>query len=66
MELKLLSLDVEHISSQHIAWHQVGGELDALEVGINEFRDKSGEKCLGDSWDSLNKHMAVGKDGCQD
>ena len=36
VKLKLLSLDVKHVSSQNITRHKVGGELNPLEIGINE------------------------------
>src|SRR3712207_9242672 len=45
--------------------HEVGGELYATETGVDEARHEACQQRLGHARHSLDEHMAVGQDGCQ-
>ena len=63
VEVELRRLHVEHRGAEHIARHEVGGELQAAEAGVDEPREEAGQQGLGHTGHTLEQHMAVGQDG---
>ena len=61
MEVKFARFHVKHCSAEHVAGHQVGGELYATEPRINQPGRESGQQRLCHSRHTLKQHMAIGK-----
>ena len=60
-EEALLLLRVDH-RAHHVGGEQVGGKLDAVEVGIDQFRKGADGQRLGQSGHALQQHVAVGEE----
>jgi len=45
-----------------VARHQVGSELDPLEVEVEHLREGAGDQGLGEAREVLDEHVAVGED----
>ena len=53
VELELLRLHIKDTGAQYVAGHEVGCELHAAELSIDEPGCKLGEQCLGHAWHTL-------------
>ena len=65
VELELLRLHVKHTGAEHVAGHQVGRELHAAELGVDEPGHELGQQRLGYARHAFYQHVTAGKDGRQ-
>jgi len=54
-------LEIEDIRSRDIGRHQVGGELNAREIGSQHFRQRTNQQRLRDAWHTLQQNMVSGE-----
>jgi len=65
VEMKLLVALVENGDAEDVGRQQVGGELDALEAGVNGLGEGLGQGGLAGAGEIFEEHMAAGREGRQ-
>ena len=62
LELELLGVRVVDGDADHVAGQHVGGELDAVEAGIDAARQGLGQRGLADAGNVLDQQVAAGEE----
>ena len=61
-ELALAALGIVDVGAGHVRGQQVGGELDAAEVGLEVLRHRLDGAGLGEAGQALDQQVAVGEE----
>ena len=61
-----LRVFLEDVRTRDVGWHQVGGELDAFEIHVQDLGQRGHHQRFGEAWHAFEQAVTFGEDGCEE